>query len=208
MPAAPAPVIPAAAPGSSADADGECPQWARELQKQLDVLQQSTVLAQQEARAAREDSRRSDMILAELQRRVDGLRQPPAGGGLGGGLVGAATSGLAAGLVGSLWGGSKEAGEASGAAGYASGAAPAEGTPPALGALHSMMDAHFKQMEELCRRLGAKREAGPCGLAPAAARPYLGPLGRRRRLSRVAHWSERAAGGGRRPLGAEDASSV
>ena len=42
---------PVAAPSGT---DEQCPPWAMELRGQLDVLQQSTVLAQQEARAARD----------------------------------------------------------------------------------------------------------------------------------------------------------
>ena len=146
-------------------ADEQCPPWAMELRGQLDTLQQSTVLAQQEARAAREDSRRSDMLLGELQRRVDGLRHvPAANGGLSASL--GATSGLAAGLVGSLWGASKGAvggGAALGASGDGSAsisaaASTSAGDSMAIGGLHAMMDAHFKQMEELWQEVAGMRE--------------------------------------------------
>jgi len=156
-------VAPAAAPSG---AEEPCPAWVMELRGQLDTLQQSTLLAQQEARAAREDSRRSDMLLSELQRRVEGLRHVPGNGGLGASL--GATSGLAAGLVGSLWGATKgvaggnaalgapsELGDAS--ASTAS-TASASGDSMAIGGLHAMMDAHFKQMEELWQEVAGMRE--------------------------------------------------
>ena len=155
---------PVAAPSG---ADEQCPPWAMELRGQLDTLQQSTVLAQQEARAAREDSRRSDMLLGELQRRVDGLRHVPANGGLGASL--GATSGLAAGLVGSLWSATKgvaggstapgvpsELGDTSASASAA--ASASAGDSMAIGGLHAMMDAHFKQMEELWQEVAGMRE--------------------------------------------------
>ena len=157
---------PVAAPSG---ADEQCPPWAMELRGQLDTLQQSTVLAQQEARAAREDSRRSDMLLSELQRRVDGLRHVPANGGLGASL--GATSGLAAGLVGSLWGATKgvaggsaalgapsELGDASASAPAPAAASASAGDSMAIGGLHAMMDAHFKQMEELWQEVAGMRE--------------------------------------------------
>ena len=158
-------VAPAAAPSG---AEEPCPAWVMELRGQLDTLQQSTLLAQQEARAAREDSRRSDMLLSELQRRVEGLRHGPGNGGLGASL--GATSGLAAGLVGSLWGATKgvaggnaalgapsELGDAS-ASTSAAAAASASGDSMAIGGLHAMMDAHFKQMEELWQEMAGMRE--------------------------------------------------
>ena len=157
---------PVAAPSGT---DEQCPPWAMELRGQLDVLQQSTVLAQQEARAAREDSRRSDMLLSELQRRVDGLRHVPANGGLGASL--GATSGLAAGLVGSLWGATKgvaggsaalgapsELGDASTSTSASAAASASVGDSMAIGGLHAMMDAHFKQMEELWQEVAGMRE--------------------------------------------------
>ena len=155
---------PIAAPSG---ADEQCPPWAMELRGQLDTLQQSTVLAQQEARAAREDSRRSDMLLGDLQRRVDGLRHVPANGGLGASL--GATSGLAAGLVGSLWSATKgvtggsaapgapsELGDSS--ASTSAAASASAGDSMAIGGLHAMMDAHFKQMEELWQEVAGMRE--------------------------------------------------
>ena len=168
---------PVAAPSGT---DEQCPPWAMELRGQLDVLQQSTVLAQQEARAAREDSRRSDMLLSELQRRVDGLRHVPANGGLGASL--GATSGLAAGLVGSLWGATKgvaggsaalgvpsELGDASTSTSASAAASASVGDSMAIGGLHAMMDAHFKQMEELWQEVAGMRETTDARLKEALA---------------------------------------
>ena len=167
---------PVAAPSG---ADEQCPPWAMELRGQLDALQQSTVLAQQEARAAREDSRRSDMLLSELQRRVDGLRHVPGNGGLSASL--GATSGLAAGLVGSLWGATKRvAGVAGGnaalgapselgdASASTTSTASASGDSMAIGGLHAMMDAHFKQMEELWQEVAGMRETTDARLKEVA----------------------------------------
>ena len=148
-----------------ASMDEEAPPWAADLRRQLDALQQGTVLAQQEAQAAREDSRRSELLLLELQRRVDALRPPASSAN---NSLGSAVADLGSGLVGSvgsLWGGAKAGlgGGGGGGGGPSSSAAYAGASHDGagLGALHAMMDAHFKQMEELCRRLGAKRAAGP-----------------------------------------------
>ena len=161
----------AALAATPSGADEQCPPWAMELRGQLDTLQQSTVLAQQEARAAREDSRRSDMLLGELQRRVDGLRHAPSNGGIGASL--GATSGLAAGLVGSLWGASKAAAGGGAALGASSelgetSAAASSGDSMAIGGLHAMMDAHFKQMEELWQEVAGMRETTDARLKEVA----------------------------------------
>ena len=153
--------------GPPASEDEDCPPWALELRRQLDTLQQGTVLAQQEARGAREDCKRSEQLMLELQRRVEGLRAAPAAAPAG---IGSTMADLSSGLVGSmgsLLGGGAKSGLAGGGAGgplggpsaasYAGGAAH-DGASMQLGALHASMDAHFKQMEELWREVTSTRE--------------------------------------------------
>ena len=153
--------------GPPAPEDEDCPPWALELRQQLDALQQGTILAQQEARGAREDCKRSEQLLLELQRRVEGMRAAPAAAPAG---IGSTMADLSSGLVGSmgsLLGGGAKSGLAGGCAGNPMGGSSAasynggaahDGASMQLGALHASMDAHFKQMEELWREVTSTRE--------------------------------------------------